>query len=99
MKGDWGRAPPGGEEERRHSNKHSRHPGDRASGSPVLPGRPIHRGWQSEHLARAAISLAWPLLYCLLLPGKQTNESEQNKQIAKALFGYGGAGQDLPKLR
>ena len=33
----WGRAPPGGEEERRQSNKHSRHPGDRASGSPVLP--------------------------------------------------------------
>ena len=54
--------PPGGEEERRHSNKHSRHPGDRASGSPVLRPGSHSQGAKSEHLARAVITLARPIL-------------------------------------
>ena len=65
--GGLGEAPPGGEEERRHSNKHSRHPGDRASGSPVLRPGSHSQGAESEHLARAAITLARPLLLPLLI--------------------------------
>ena len=47
----WGRAPPGGEEERRQSNKHSRHPGLLLAQTPrspsvtitVITKAPIHK--------------------------------------------------------
>ena len=62
----WGRAPPGGEEERRQSNKHSRHPGLLLAQTPRSPSvtitgitkAPIHKEpGPSQLLARAAITL------------------------------------------
>ena len=57
----------------------------------VVPGRQIHRGWESQPISRVGIDTAWPGLddlYLLLTAWDETGDSVTLRVIVNPLVGY-----------